>query len=62
MSTTRPIKGRRSSAARRLFEAERLFQDFLELTPFRFRSLAKSFDSFDDYERWKRAQKNPWYR
>jgi hypothetical protein len=22
----------------------------------------KSFDSVDEYERWRRAQTNPWYR
>ena len=49
-------------AARRLFEAERLFQDFLELTPYPFRPLARSFASFEDYERWRRAQTDPWYR
>jgi hypothetical protein len=48
--------------AHRLFEAERLFQDFKQLTPFRFRPLARSFASFGEYERWRRAQKNPWYR
>ena len=52
----------KDSAARHLFEAERLFRDFKELTPFRFRPLAKSFASFSEYERWKRAQTNPWYR
>jgi len=51
-----------SLAARRLFEAERVFQDFKELTPFRFHPFARSFASFLEYERWKRAQKNPWYR
>lgn len=57
-------RGRRGSslAARRLFEAERLFLDFRELTPYRFRPFARSFDSFLAYERWKRAQTNPWYR
>jgi len=49
-------------AARRLFESERLFQDFRELTPFRFHPLAKSFTSFRAYERWRRAQTNPWFR
>jgi hypothetical protein len=52
----------RSIVARRLFEAERLFQDFKELTPFPFRPLARTFASFREYERWRRAQKNPWYR
>jgi hypothetical protein len=50
------------SAAGRLREADRLFRDFTELTPYRFKPLVKSFDSFEDYERWKRAQTNPWYR
>jgi len=52
----------RASAARRLYEAERLFEDFKELTPFRFRPLARVFASFSAYERWRRAQTNPWYR
>lgn len=50
------------SAAARLREAERLFEDFRALTPYRFTPFVKSFDSFKDYERWKRAQTNPWYR
>jgi hypothetical protein len=50
------------SAAARLDAAEALFQDFKELTPFRFRPFVKSFDTWDDYERWRRAQTNPWYR
>ncbi len=50
------------SPAARLHEAERLFQDFKELTPFRFRPFAKSFASFSEYERWRLAQTNPWYR
>jgi hypothetical protein len=50
------------TAAARLFEAERLFADFVELTPYKFKPFVKTFDSFDEYERWKRAQTNPWYR
>ena len=46
----------------RLAEAERLFQDFRELTPYRFTPFVRTFDSFAAYERWKRAQHNPWYR
>jgi hypothetical protein len=45
-----------------LAEAERLFADFRELTPHRYRPFVRSFTTFADYERWKRAQKNPWYR
>jgi hypothetical protein len=51
-----------SGAAARLFEAERLFRDFVELTPYKFTPFVKSFDSFDEYERWRRVQTNPWYR
>jgi hypothetical protein len=50
------------SAAARLAEAERLFRDFVELTPHKPRIFVRSFRSFEDYERWKRAQVNPWYR
>ena len=50
------------SAAARLAEAEALFEDFARLTPYRYRPFVRSFDSFDAYERWRRAQTNPWYR
>ena len=50
------------SAASRLALAEALFRDFAELTPYRYRPFVKSFESWDAYERWRRAQKNPWYR
>lgn len=49
-------------AGARLAEAERLFSDFRALTPYRFRPFARSFATFAEYERWKRAQTNPWYR
>ena len=48
--------------AERLIEAERLFRDFRELTPYEFTPFVRMFDSFVDYERWKHAQANPWYR
>jgi hypothetical protein len=57
----RPARKPRSAAAR-LYEAERLFLDFVELTPFKFTPFVKTFDTFGAYERWKRAQTNPWYR
>ena len=50
------------SAAARLAEAERLFAEFRRLTPYPYRPFARSFASFAAYERWKRAQRNPWYR
>jgi hypothetical protein len=43
-------------------EAEALFQEFARLTPYRYEPFVKTFDSFDEYERWRRAQTNPWYR
>lgn len=51
-----------TSAAARLAAAEALFRDFCELTPFAYRPFTRGFDSWDDYERWRRAQANPWYR
>jgi hypothetical protein len=51
------------SAAARLAEAERLYQDFVALTPYRRpKPFVKSFDSFEAYEAWRRAQRNPWLR
>ncbi len=62
--TARPrrLHTRRNSPASRLAEAERLFRDFEALTPYRYRPFVKMFDSFQAYERWTRAQTNPWYR
>lgn len=57
-----PRSGIPRSAAGRLREAERLYADFVELTPYKFEPFVKTFNSFDEYERWKRAQTNPWYR
>lgn len=58
----RRVPKRRASAASRLEEAERLFADFRVLTPYKFKPFTKSFTTFSQYERWKRAQTNPWYR
>lgn len=58
---TSSARSRRSAAAR-LKEAEALFRDFADLTPYAFRPFVKTFDSFEEYERWRRAQTNPWYR
>jgi hypothetical protein len=52
----------RNSVTQRLLESERLFEEAKLLTPYPFRPLVKSFSSFAEYHRWKRAQKNPWYR
>jgi len=58
-----PRSARRpGSPAQSLAESEALFRDFVRLTPYRFKPFVKSFDSFDEYERWRRAQTNPWYR
>jgi len=45
-----------------LHEAERLFRDFAALTPHAYVPFVKTFDSFEDYQRWRDAQTNPWYR
>jgi hypothetical protein len=62
MKRPRRAPRRRASAAQRLFDAERLFEEFRQLTPYRFKPFARSFRSFAEYERWKRGQPNPWYR
>lgn len=65
MSRVQPRRSGRVSPAvlaTRLAEAEQLFQDFKDLTPYRFTPFVRAFDSFAAYERWKRAQNNPWYR
>lgn len=52
-----------SSPAARLAEAERLYQDFAELTPYQPpKPFARSFVSWAEYERWRDAQTNPWLR
>jgi hypothetical protein len=51
------------SAAARLAEAERLYRDFAELTPYQPpKPFARSFVSWAEYERWRDAQTNPWLR
>ena len=45
-----------------LAESERLFRDFVELTPYRFQPFVRTFKSWDEYERWRHAQTNLWYR
>jgi hypothetical protein len=60
IAASRPTVPR--SAEARLDAAEALFRDFCELTPFRYRPFVRSFESWDDYEKWRRAQTNPWYR
>jgi hypothetical protein len=68
MRTTRKRMARRArrpargSPAAWLAESEALFRDFQRLTPFRYKPFVKSFETFDAYERWRRAQTNPWYR
>jgi len=64
MATNRGVRSRLADriAARRLDESERLYRDFRELTPHRFRPLARTFRSFAAYRRWQRAQTNAWYR
>ena len=59
---TRRQPPRARSAAACLAEAERLFADFRALTPFPFKPFSRSFTTFAEYERWRRAQINPWYR
>jgi hypothetical protein len=56
------LRAVRSSPGVWLAESERLFRDFVELTPRRFRPFVRSFGSWDEYQRWRRAQTNPWYR
>ena len=65
MAESHTIRREAASDARlaeRLDEAERLFRDFRDLTPYLFTPFARAFDSFAAYERWKRDQHNPWYR
>lgn len=51
------------SATARLEECERLFREFEELTPYPYpKAFTKSFATWDEYEKWRRAQTNPWLR
>jgi len=61
-TTSRRRPRRRGSPAAWLAEAEALFRDFARLTPYPYVPFVRSFDSFEEYERWRRAQTNPWYR
>jgi hypothetical protein len=63
-SRRRPARRRaaRPGPAAWLAESERLFRDFVELTPYPFQPFVRTFTSWDEYERWRHAQTNPWYR
>ena len=50
------------SVAQRLFESERLYEEAKELNPLKIKPLVRSFDSFEEYERWRSAQEDPWYK
>jgi hypothetical protein len=52
----------RPAPAAWLAESERLYRDFVELTPYRFQPFVRTFASWDEYEQWRHAQTNPWYR
>lgn len=49
------------SFKKRLHILNSLYLQFKLLTPYKPQPLVKSFDSFEDYEKWKKKQKNPWY-
>lgn len=60
-SNGRPAPPR--SAAARLAEAERLYRDFAQLTPYPYpKPFARSFVSWSEYEQWRHAQTNRWLR
>ncbi len=51
------------SPAARLAQAERLFREFEQLTPYPYpKPFTKTFETWAEYERWRRAQTNPWLR
>lgn len=62
LKTRRLSRKRSDSVVARLLEAERLFEEFKVLTPYPYKPFVRTFDTFDEFERWKRAQTNPWYR
>jgi len=57
-----PRRTARPGPAAWLAESERLYRDFVELTPYPFQPFVRTFKSWDEYERWRHAQTNPWYR
>jgi hypothetical protein len=38
-----------------------LFDQYLLLTPYKYKPFVKTFDSFEQYESWKKKQRNPWF-
>ncbi|MBI2335672.1 MAG: hypothetical protein HYU97_02785 [Deltaproteobacteria bacterium] len=56
------LEGLKWSVEKRLNVLEELYQRYWLLNPYPFKPLVKSFNSFKEYEHWKKKQKNPWYR
>lgn len=40
--------------------AESLYQEIVHIQKKRFKPFVKSFSSFEEYEKWKARQKDPW--
>ena len=57
-----PRRTARPGPAAWLAESEPLYRDFVELTPYPFQPFVRTFNPWDEYERWRHAQTNPWYR
>ncbi|MDX1387454.1 MAG: winged helix-turn-helix domain-containing protein [bacterium] len=56
-----PADGTDLSLKDRLGFSERLLNEAEELNPYpRYRPFTKSFESFKEYEAWKKRQTNPW--
>lgn len=60
-SNTDPADGTHLSIRKRIFLCEEMVRASEKLTPFRrYRPFVKSFDSFQEYEKWRKNQTNPW--
>lgn len=57
-----PADGSYLSLQERVVLGEELYRQSVRLNPFpRPKPFARSFESFERYEKWRRRQKNPWF-
>ena len=56
-----PANGLHLSLKERLELSEQLLREAEALNPFpRYKPFVKSFESFEEYEQWRKQQRNPW--
>lgn len=55
------LEGLKWSVEERFKNLEALYERFLRLNSYPPKPFVRSFDSFEEYEEWRKKQTSPWY-